>query len=106
MDGKDSREEEREEPAGETPEGLRERVEELEAIADSLGDVPDEEVAEVLDRALGLLTEINADVESNLESARGEVRELGEILDGLSFGSFDEALEDLERRERESDGSS
>lgn len=87
-------------------ESLEGRVKELERVAESLADTPDEEVVAALDRAVSLLKEINADIQSNLESAGGEVRELGDILDGLSFGSFDEALEDLERRERESDASS
>lgn len=87
-------------------ESLEGRVKELERVAESLADTPDEEVVAALDRAVSLLKEINTDIQSNLESAGGEVRELGDILDGLSFGSFDEALEDLERRERESDASS
>ncbi|MGI8649879.1 MAG: hypothetical protein ACR2KW_05805 [Rubrobacter sp.] len=85
---------------------LEGRVGELERIAESLGDTPDEEVVAALDRAVSLLNDINADVQSSLQSANEEVRELGGILDGLSFGSFDEALEDLEKRERDSDGAS
>lgn len=88
-------------------EALEGRVGELEGIANSLGDTPDEEVVAALDRAVRLLNEINSTIHQSLQSANNEVKELGDILDGLSFGSFDEALEDLERREREeSDGAS
>jgi hypothetical protein len=85
-------------------ENLEERVGELEKIADSLGDVPDEEIVETLDRAVGLLGEINARIESGLDEAAGETRELGSLLDGVSFGPFDETLEEFEKREREPDG--
>ncbi len=85
-------------------ENLEERVGELERIADSLGDVPNEELVEALDRAVGLLGEINAGIESGLDEAAGEARELGALLDGVSFGPFDETLEELEKREREPDG--
>lgn len=86
------------------PEKLEGRVGELEKIADSLGDVPDEELVETLDRAVGLLKEINAGIEAGLEEATHETRELGTLLDGVSFGPFDETLEELEKRERDPDG--
>lgn len=85
-------------------EHLEDRVNDLEKIADSLGEVSDEDLVETLDRAVGLLKEINAGIETGLASVGGETHELGALLDGMSFGPFDEALEDLERRERESDG--
>ncbi|WP_119069397.1 hypothetical protein [Rubrobacter indicoceani] len=84
-------------------EALEQRVVELERIAETLADTPDGEVVEALDHALGLLKEINSTVQASLDSVSGEARELGDILDGLSFGSFDEALADLERRERGTD---
>lgn len=85
-------------------ENLEERVGELERIADSLGDVPDENLVETLDKAVDLLGEINAGIEAGLNEATSEARELGTLLDGVSFGPFDETLEELEKREREPDG--
>jgi hypothetical protein len=90
--------------AGKTPENLEERVGELERIADSLGDVPDDELVETLDKAVELLGEINAGIESGLDDAASETRELGSLLGGVSFGPFDETLEELEKRERGDDG--
>jgi hypothetical protein len=49
-----------------------------------------------------LLREINAGIETELDDADRESREIGEIIDGLDLGPFDEALDELERRERES----
>lgn len=83
---------------------LEERVGELEKIADSLGEIPDDEIVEALDRAVGLLGEINDRIESGLDEAAGETGELGSLLEGVSFGSFDETLEELEKRERGTDG--
>lgn len=99
MDGRDDKNAE-----GRGSENLEGRVGELEAIADSLGEVPDDELVETLDRAVGLLGEINARIESGLDEAAGETRELGGLLGGVSFGPFDETLEELEKREREPDG--
>lgn len=92
------------ESAKKGPENLEGRVGELERIADSLGDVPDDELVETLDKAVELLGEINAGIESGLDEAAGETRELGNLLGGVSFGPFDETLEELEKRERESGG--
>lgn len=86
------------------PENLEERVVELERIADALGEVSDEDLVERLEEAVGLLKEINAGIEAGLDEATTETRELGTLLDGVSFGPFDEALETLEKREREPDG--
>jgi hypothetical protein len=80
---------------------LEEKVGELERLADSLGSVPDEELVGTLNRAVELLREINARIEMELEAAGGESGEIGAILDGLDLGPFDEALEEIERRERE-----
>ncbi len=80
---------------------LEEKVGELERLADSLGSVPDEELVGTLDRAVELLREINTRIEMELESAEGESGEIGAILEGLDLGPFDEALEEIERRERE-----
>jgi hypothetical protein len=49
-----------------------------------------------------LLREINTGIETELGDADRESREIGEIIDGLDLGPFDEALDELERRERES----
>ena len=80
---------------------LEERVGELERLADSLGSVPDEELVGTLNRAVELLREINARIEMELEAAGDESGEIGAILDGLDLVPFDEALEEIERRERE-----
>ncbi len=82
------------------PRELEEKVAELERLADSLGGAPDEELVGTLNAAVGLLAEINAGIEARLEAAGAESREIGGLLAGVDFGPFDEALEDLERRER------
>lgn len=80
---------------------LERKVDELENLTDSLGDVPDEEIVEVLGRAVDLLKEINTGIETGLRSARDGARDVDEVLDRLSFGRFDEALERLEAGERD-----
>lgn len=80
---------------------LEEKVGELEKLADSLGTVPDEELVGTLDRAVELLREINARIEVGLEAAGDESREVGAIIERLDLGPFDEALEEIERRERD-----
>lgn len=90
--------------ADEQGEGLRAlegKVGELERIAEALAEVPDEELAGTLGRAVALLDEINAGIKAELESADGETREVGDLLAGVDFGPFDEALAELESRERE-----
>jgi hypothetical protein len=82
---------------------LEERVGELERIADSLGAVPDEELAGVLDEAVRLLGEINTRLETGIQASEEGSRELGALLEGVNFGLFDEALESLERQERSED---
>jgi hypothetical protein len=79
---------------------LDEKVVELERLADSLGGVPDEELVESLNAAVELLREINAGIEAWLDAAGAESQEIGGILEGVDFGPFDEALKDVERRER------
>ena len=91
------------EPMEERPEiqGLEERVGELERLADSLDGVPDEELVGALDLAVELLREINTGIETELDAADRESREIGEIVEGMDLGPFDEALEELERQERD-----
>ncbi len=79
---------------------LEEKVGELERLADTLGGVPDEELVETLNRAVELLREINARIEMELDDAGDEARGVGEIIEGLNLGPFDEALGELEQRER------
>lgn len=81
-------------------EELKVRVDELERLAGTLGDVPDEELADALAEAVRVLGEINARIEARVEAAGEESREADSLLSGVDFGPFDEALEDLERRER------
>ena len=80
-------------------EGLEGKVSELEALADSLESVPDDRVVATLGRAVELLGEINAGIEKNLRSAQREDRAVGEILDNVDFGPFDEALEAVNRED-------
>ena len=90
------------EDQGKSPEmrELEAKVNELERTAGSLGDVPDEKLAGALAEAVQLLGEINAGIEARIEAAGEESREADALLSGVDFGPFDEALEDLERRER------
>lgn len=81
-------------------EELKVQVDELERLAGALGDVPDEELADTLAEAVRVLGEINARIEARVEAAGEESREADSLLSGVDFGPFDEALEDLERRER------
>ena len=81
-------------------EELGAKVDELERLAGSLGDVPDEDLADALAEAVRVLGEINARIEARVEAAGEESREADSLLSGVDFGPFDEALEDLERRER------
>ena len=76
------------------------KVDELERIAGALGDVPDEELADTLAEAVRVLGEINARIEARVDAAGQEAREADSLLSGVDFGPFDEALEELERRER------
>jgi hypothetical protein len=77
---------------------LEERIGKLEGLADALGSVPDGELVETLNRAVGLLAEINSELEDALRDAGEEAREVGELLGRMDFGPFDAALEELERR--------
>lgn len=87
---------------GEKPniEGLEDRVEELEGLADDLANAPDEELVDVLNRAVNILGEVNADIEAGMRSADEGVSGIESALDGASFGDFDAALGDLEEREQ------
>ena len=91
------------EDRGQTPdiEALEGKVGELERLADLLDGVPDEELVGTLGRAVELLREINAGIEAELDAADRESREIGEIVEGLDLGPFDEALEEFERQERD-----
>lgn len=80
--------------------GLEAKVGELEMLTDSLDEVPDEDLVGTLNEAVELLAEINARIESRLDSAGEESREIGDLLGRVDFGPFDEALEDYEVRER------
>jgi ElaB/YqjD/DUF883 family membrane-anchored ribosome-binding protein len=88
------------EEKGREMEELKVQVDELERLAGSLGDVPDEDLADALADAVRVLGEINARIEARVEAAGEESREADSLLSGVDFGPFDEALEDLERRER------
>ena len=83
---------------------LEEKVGELERLADGLQGVPDELLVGSLGEAVGLLREINARIEAELDAAGKQSREAGALLDGLDFGPFDEALGELEKRERAAGG--
>ncbi len=78
---------------------LKVQVDELERLAGTLGDVPDEELADTLADAVRVLGEINARIEARVEAVGEETREADSLLSGVDFGPFDEALEELERRE-------
>ena len=82
-------------------ESLEKKVGELERLADTLDGVPDEELVGALGRAVELLREINTGIETELDAADRESREIGEIAEGLDLGPFDEVLEELERQERD-----
>ena len=66
----------------------------------ALSEVPDEELVGTLGEAVELLGEINARIESSLDAAGEESREIGDLLGGVDFGPFDEALGEHEARER------
>jgi hypothetical protein len=86
------------EERGREQEDLEAKVGELEKLTDSLNEVPDEELVETL------ITEINARIENRLDAAGEESREIGDLLGGVDFGPFDEALEEHEARERTEPG--
>lgn len=81
---------------------LEARVLELESLADNLGDVPDDELAETLGRAVELLREVNAGIEEGVQTLGEESREVGGLLERIDFGAFDAALSELEQQERDS----
>jgi phosphoglycerate-specific signal transduction histidine kinase len=83
---------------------LEKQLTELEKLAETLENAPDAEVVGVLDRAVALLAEINTSIEASLLEAEDEARKVGELLEGIDFGPFDAALEDLERPTGEPDG--
>lgn len=76
---------------------LEERVAELERLSEELGRVPDEELSGLLERAVGLVDEVNAGIESRISAASAESGEVEGLLDRVDFGPFDAALGGLER---------
>ena len=76
---------------------LEKRLAELEKLAEELESVPDPRVVDVLDRAVALLAEVNADIEAGLLKAEDETRMLGDLLQKVDFEPFDATLEDPER---------
>ncbi|MGB3682688.1 MAG: hypothetical protein WA990_09415 [Rubrobacteraceae bacterium] len=85
-------------------EGLEERVEELEGLADALASAPDEELVEVLNRAVDLLGEVNEGIEAGIRSANEGPNGLDEVLNRTSLGDFDAALGEIEEREPNAGG--
>lgn len=81
-------------------EGLEAKIAELESLADDLAAVPDEDLTRVLVRAVELMGEVNAGVESTMRSLNRESREVGELLGRVDFGAFDAALAELEHQGR------
>lgn len=81
-------------------ERLEKQVDELERLTDALATVPDEEVVEVLGRAVALLKEINAGIEAGVRSSREGLGDVDAHLARVNLGPFDEAMEELERQER------
>ena len=79
---------------------LEEKVGELERLTDALDEVPEEELVGTLNEAVELLAEINSSIESRLDKAGKESREVGSLLGQVDFGPFDEAMEDHEHKER------
>ncbi|MBA2441398.1 MAG: hypothetical protein H0V53_03190 [Rubrobacter sp.] len=77
-------------------EELEGRLAELHRIGEELGTVPDGQLADTLERAVELVEEINASIESGISSAGREAGEVRTLLDGVDFGSFDAALGELE----------
>lgn len=75
----------------------------MERISDALANAPDGEVVETLERAVKLLSEVNDGIEASLRSAGEETERLGARLENVSFDAFDEALGELEDRERATD---
>lgn len=78
-------------------EDLEERVAELERLSEELGRAPDDELSGLLERAVGLVDEVNAGIEARISSASAESGEVEGLLDRVDFGPFDEALGSLER---------
>ena len=78
--------------SGREQEDLEAKVGELERLTDSLNEVPDEELVDALGEAVELLTNINASIEDRLDATGEESRDIGDLLEGVDFGPFDEAL--------------
>lgn len=81
-----------------TPAGTAEmeaRLEELEEIATSLGEIPDEELAGTLERVVTLLREINAGIEARMRNAGADAEKAGGLLEGIDLTPFDAAMKEL-----------
>lgn len=78
-------------------EELEERVAELERLSEELGRVPDGELSGLLERAVGLVDEVNAGIEGRISAAGAESGEVEGLLGRVDFGPFDAALGSLER---------
>lgn len=83
---------------------LEDKISRLERLADRLEEASAEEVSGVLDRALGLLQEVGAEIEERLGELEEGEREVGSVLEGIDLGSIDEALRELERRPEDGGG--
>lgn len=81
---------------------VEEKVAELEKLSEELGRVPDAELSALLERAVGLVDEINAGIESRITDAGAESGEVEGLLDRVDFGAFDAALGSLEREGHQS----
>jgi hypothetical protein len=68
---------------------------ELEEIATSLADVPDDELSGTLERAVTLLRAINAGIETRARSAGEDAGEAGRLLEGIDLAPFDAAMKEL-----------
>lgn len=83
-------------------EGLEEKVAELERLSEELGRAPDAELSGLLERAVGLIDEVNAGIESRISTARAGSGEVEGLLDRVDFGAFDAALGSLEHESQRS----
>ena len=84
---------------------LAEKVRELEELADSLDAVPDAQLLEVLNRTVRLLQDVNGDIEARTENLEKEAGQLEGLLGRIDFGTYDAALEELDKPERGGGGS-
>jgi hypothetical protein len=81
---------------------VEEKIAELEKLSEELGRVPDAELSTLLERAVGLVDEINTGIERRITDAGAESGEVEGLLDRVDFGAFDAALGSLEREGHQS----